>query len=344
MSLKIANLRSKSVALGRLLTTSDADFQGYMDTYEALFTDSPENTKEDYDRGVPIKGYKQGSSPELEQYYKLIHLMCTLGSVEKMYLPPVMDAEESVTENQNLFERQLAEDIDVDAESTVLDLGCGCGAIAAHIGELRGCTMYGINIERSQIEKARKNPLLANSQFCFQVGDFNHALDFEDGIFDAVYNVQALTYATDLDFTLKQAFRILKPGGKIVINDVAALDNYDRGNERHKRLVQHTRELTGFGGLWHYKYWEEAFEKAGFDLISSSGKSALEMIRKERALYDRFNRVASALSKMHLIPQKVDMMLQRMNTNCESYIQAEEEELVTLNWKVVAEKPLQSFA
>jgi sterol 24-C-methyltransferase len=44
-----------------------------------------------------------------------------------------MDVQKSVAENQNLFERQLAKDIDVSEGDTVLDLGCGCGAIAQHI-------------------------------------------------------------------------------------------------------------------------------------------------------------------------------------------------------------------
>lgn len=42
------------------------------------------------------------------------------------------------------------------------------------------------------------------------------------------------------------------------------------------------------------------------------------------------------------MPEKVDAMLQRMNTNFASYIQAEKEELTTLNWKHVAQKPAQA--
>ena len=43
--------------------------------------------------------------------------------------------------------------------------------------------------------------------------------------------------------------------------------------------------------------------------------------------------------RVHIIPKKVNAMIHRMNTKADSYIQAEEEELLTLNWKTVAKKP-----
>ena len=115
---------------------------------------------------------------------------------------------------------------------------------------------------------------------------------------------------------------------------------YDRDNEHQRTLIQHTRELTVFGGFWYYRYWENAYRDAGFELISSVGRPAVELIKKEVALFTRYEAVFRFLTKVHLIPAKTDALMQRMNANSASYLQAEEEELLTLNWHCVGQKPL----
>jgi len=326
-------------ALWSLLTISDSDFNAYMSSYDELFSGSPENTKKDYENGVALKGYSQGSSSQLQELYKVMHLLCTLGSVEKMYMPPEIDSKQSVLQNQILFEQIVAKDLKLKAEEKVLELGCGCGAIAEHIASLTGAIPYGMNLDGSQIEKSWKNPNLSAPNFT--VGDFNKPLEFDDNFFDAIYAIQPLTYVSDHAFTFKEVFRILKPGGMFVINDVAALDAYESENEHQKTLIQHTRELTVFGGFWYYKYWEDSFREAGFTLISSTGRSAVEMIKKEVSLFDKYETLFRFLNKIHLIPKKTNALMQRMNENSQSYIQAEEEELLTLNWHCVGQKPEQ---
>jgi len=334
---KPTTLTDRFGALRGLLRISDEDYTAYMRSYDELFVDSPENTKADYEAGVALRGYLQGSSNELTELYKVIHLLCTLGSVEKMYMPPTIDPDQSVLANQILFEKIVAKDLQLSRGDKVLDLGCGCGAIAEHIAELTGATPYGVNLDRSQIEKAWRNPNLPAANFA--VGDFNKALEFDDASFDAVYAIQPMTYVSDHAYTFSEVMRILKPGGRFVINDVAALDAYDRDNEHQKTLIQHTRELTVFGGFWYYQYWEDVYRDAGFELVSSVGRPAVELIKKEVALFTRYEKVFRFLAKLHLIPTKTDQLMQRMNANSLSYIQAEEEELLTLNWHCVGQKP-----
>lgn len=334
---KPTTIRDRLGAFWGLVTISDADYHAFMGSYGELFVDSPENTKADYENGIAPKGYVQGSSNELQALYKVIHLLCTLGSVEKMYMPPTIDPEQSVLENQILFERIVADDLQLGPGQKVLDIGCGCGAIAEHIAERTGATPYGINLDASQIEKAHENPNLPAANFT--VGDFNKPLEFEDNTFDAVYAIQPMTYVSDHAFTFNEVMRVLKPGGRFVINDVAALDAYDRDNDRDRELIQHTRELTVFGGFWYYRYWEDAYRDAGFELVSSVGRSAVELIKKEVALFDKYEATFKFLAKIRLIPKKTDHLLQRMNQNSQSYIKAEEAELLTLNWHCVGEKP-----
>lgn len=329
-------LRDRLGALRGLVRISDEDFNAYMRSYDELFVDSPENTKADYERGVPLRGYPQGSSNELQELYKVIHLLCTLGSVEKMYMPPEIDSTKSVLQNQILFEQIVAKDLNLSTGDKVLDIGCGCGAIAEHIAELTGATPYGINLDESQIQKAWRNPNLPRSNFA--VGDFNKAFEFDDGSFDAVYAIQPMTYVSDHAFTFSEVFRVLKPGGVFVINDVAALDAYDRENQHQRTLIQHTRELTVFGGFWYYRYWEDVYRDAGFELTSSVGRSAVQMIKKEVALFDKYEAIFKALAKIRVIPKKTNALMQRLNENSQSYIRAEEEELLTLNWHCVGRK------
>jgi sterol 24-C-methyltransferase len=286
---------------------------------------------------VPLRGYPQGSSNELTELYKVIHLLCTLGSVEKMYMPPTIDPGRSVLQNQIQFEQIVANDLQLRPGDKVLDLGCGCGAIAEHMAELTGATPYGVNLDRSQIEKAWRNPNLPRDNF--SVGDFNKALEFDDQSFDAVYAIQPMTYISDHTFTFSEVFRVLKRGGRFVINDVAALDAYDRDDEHQRTLIQHTRELTVFGGFWYYRYWEDAYRNAGFELVSSVGRPAVELIKKEIALFTRYEAIFRFLAKLHLIPAKTDALMQRMNANSLSYLHAEEEQLLTLNWHCVGQKP-----
>ncbi len=126
MKHKPTTIRDRLGALRGLLTISDEDFTAYMRSYGELFVDSPENTRADYAGGVPLRGYPQGSSNELTELYKVIHLLCTLGSVEKMYMPPQIDPDKSVLANQILFERIVAGDLNLKPGEKVPELGCGC--------------------------------------------------------------------------------------------------------------------------------------------------------------------------------------------------------------------------
>ena len=91
----------------------------------------------------------------------------------------------------------------------VLDVGCGLGQYVRRVGELAG-ESYGIDIEAARVRTgARSTPgLLLGSA---------GALPFADGCFDVILLNEVMEHVADERTTLREAVRVLRPGGHLVI-------------------------------------------------------------------------------------------------------------------------------
>ena len=100
--------------------------------------------------------YDDGKREEyLVDYYKVINILCALGNVEKMYMPPLLDPDAGLRGNQDLFEQKMTRDIDARPGARVLDVGCGRGRIANDLVARSGAHITGLNIDPTQLESAR---------------------------------------------------------------------------------------------------------------------------------------------------------------------------------------------
>jgi SAM-dependent methyltransferase len=75
----------------------------------------------------------------------------------------------------------------------------------------------GIDASDSAIEIARRR-CAALHNVSFQRGDAAH-LPFDDATFDAVMSSQVFEYLDDVGRALAEMFRVLKPGGRVLIHD-----------------------------------------------------------------------------------------------------------------------------
>ncbi len=103
---------------------------------------------------------------------------------------------------------------------SVLDIGCGCGAV---LGVLRrafpGIRCAGIDREPVQIDCARRHmDSLGCGDADLRTGDASK-LPWADGSFDHVYMMWFLEHLADPPVFLREALRVLKPGGTITINE-----------------------------------------------------------------------------------------------------------------------------
>jgi SAM-dependent methyltransferase len=99
----------------------------------------------------------------------------------------------------------------VGAGTRHLDVGCGAG-MAASLSATRGATVAGIDAADALLAIARERTPGAD----FRQGDIE-ALPFDDDSFDLVTGFNAFQYAGDPAQALREAGRVTKPGGMIVI-------------------------------------------------------------------------------------------------------------------------------
>ena len=95
------------------------------------------------------------------------------------------------------------------SKPSMLDIGCSVGATVA-AAKRRGWNAQGVDVSRTAVEFCRREGLN-----CKQYD--GHTLPFEDKSFDVLTSWHVIEHVTSVSETLDEWFRVLKPGGVMIL-------------------------------------------------------------------------------------------------------------------------------
>jgi arsenite methyltransferase len=157
---------------------------------------------------------------------------------------------------------------------TVLDLGSGAGfdcfLAAKRVGPIG--RVIGVDMTPEMIAKARDNARkVAADNVEFRLGEIER-LPVADGSVDVILSNCVINLSPDKPAVFREAFRALKPGGRLAISDVIAMRAMPR--ELSESLEAMTGCISGSAAMKDLEAWlkEAGFENVKIAARPGSGK------------------------------------------------------------------------
>jgi arsenite methyltransferase len=167
---------------------------------------------------------------------------------------------------------------DLKAGETVLDLGAGggvdCFLAALKVG--KSGSVIGVDMTPDMVSKARTNASQGDwGQVDFRLGEIEN-LPVADGTVDVILSNCVINLSPDKARVFREAYRVLKPGGRLAISDVVATapipDAIRNDGQMYSACVSGAEHIAVLG---------ELIEAAGFDRVRIVPKdSSRELVKQ----------------------------------------------------------------
>jgi SAM-dependent methyltransferase len=200
----------------------------------------------------------------------------------------------------------------LDHPPTIVDVGCDRGIIKRFIPPIEGARWIGLDIDvnRADVELAKYDQRIQ--------ADFDEGLPVPDATTDIAICSHVLEHLPRPDFTMGEIFRILKPGGLLLVGVPTAPAFIARMREKQfqKELANGSRVRGQHIHVFDRGRLTALAEETGFKIEYATGTA---LIRKkgskleDYAAWIRFNQIGASL--LPSLGQELCMQLRKPDPN-----------------------------
>ena len=150
----------------------------------------------------------------------------------------------------------LAETAKIKGGECILDAGCGVGGSSIWLAKEKNCVVTGISLNENQINKANAlaRKVGVTEKVLFEKKEYT-CTSYPANSFDVVWAIETVCYADDKSEFLREAYRILKPRGRLIIADFFKKKDLDHVE------TDRFRKWAASWAINDFSTWEEFDEK-----------------------------------------------------------------------------------
>lgn len=209
----------------------------------------------------------------MSEIYKMKKLDFTIGDVIDIYSGPVgilwemLMGEQIHVGGENETDI-LANKTGITKNDTILDVCSALGGPARYLAKNFGCNIVGLDATEHMINEAIKRTKTESfaDKITYKLGN---ALDipYKSESFDVIWGQDAWCYVTDKNRLICEAYRVLKPNGKIAFTDWLHIGNMTE------------EEWINLNSFMAFPYMEtldgyiDILEKTGFEILTKEDES-----------------------------------------------------------------------
>ena len=199
-------------------------------------------------------------------YYDLVTDFFEYGWGRSFHFAP-RAAEESFASSIARHEHYMAHRLDLQPGMSAIELGCGVGGPVMEIARFSGARVAGVSDNAMQIQRATIRAEEAGLSHLteFLQCDFMQ-VSAPDNSFDAVFSIEGTCCAPDKAGVYGEAFRLLKPGGRLGVYEYCLTDLFDEQDSGHLRLKADMEYGGALPDIGRPHEIDEVIRQVGFEL------------------------------------------------------------------------------